>query len=295
MIDGLQKSRFWIKLVPALILIGLLAWCTTNNRARQNSMPAMAELKELFMTNGLVDNANTVDLAAVAKRAGEPEMNRLLYEAAPTASLDVLKWLVAHGAAPANVGTLQDLPLLLRAAKTPRYERLEYLMSFGLDPLERSRDGSTLMHFAAQGGMDERVLSLLMAKGLKVNDTNNAGMQPMHFASVRAIQVLVAAGADINAKDHDGRTALHQAARDNRNDVVAELIRNNASVLETDKRGRTPLHLAAIANNSDAVIDSLLNAGAMKTVRDNDGNTARDLAIEARETSNRYVSSIDKL
>jgi ankyrin repeat protein len=294
MSDAIHKSRFMIKLVPALILIGLLAWCTTNNRARQSNLPVATELRELFMTNGMADSPNA-DLADVAKKAGESGMNRLLYEAAPDASLDALKWLVAHGAVPANVGSLQDLPLLLRAAKTPRYDRLEYLMSFGLDPLERSRDGSTMMHFAAQGGMDERTLSLLTSKGLKVTDTNNAGMQPIHFASVRSIQVLVGAGADVNAKDRAGSTALHQATRENRNDVVAQLIRNNASVLEIDNRGRTPLHLAAMTNGSDAVIDTLLGAGAMKSVRDNDGNTAKDLAIDARETRSHYVSSIDKL
>jgi ankyrin repeat protein len=222
-------------------------------------------------------------------------MNRLLYEAAPGASVEVLKWLVNHGAVPSNVGAMTDLPLLHRAAQSPRYDRLEYLLSFGLDPLERSREGLTLLHVAARGGLDERVLQLLTSHGLKVGDASKTGLRPIHLASVKSIPVLIAAGADINAKDEDGRTALHRAAREGRNDVVAELIRNNASVHSTDNRGRTPLHLAAMATGADAVIETLLAAGAMKSTRDNDGMTARDLAIEARETRSNYVSTIDKL
>ena len=52
-------------------------------------------------------------------------MNRLLYAAAPEASLPTLKWIVDHGADPRNVGTMEDLPLLFRAAKRPLFERLD--------------------------------------------------------------------------------------------------------------------------------------------------------------------------
>ncbi len=300
MSEQTKKVRFLVRLVPALILISLVAWCTTNNRARQTYTPVLVEVKELFLTTGQIDSSsNAVDLAAVAKRIGEPGMNDVLYEAASSASLDTLKWLVEHGADPKNIGALHDLTLLQKAAKAPRYERFDYFLGFGLDPLQRTSDGMTLLHIAAQAGMDQRCLELLVSKGLRISDADSLGRQAIHVASVKSIPVLIAAGADIDAKDSKGRTALHYAAREGRNDIVTELLHYSASVFVQDEHGRTPLHLAAmkLSYDTEKVIDALLAAGAPTTARDQDGMTPRDLAVEARENS-RYSSRgsiIDKL
>lgn len=288
-------SLFLIRLIPALMLISLLAWCSSGNRIRNDNVQIAAELKDLFMQDGFIDGAGEVDLADVAKRIGEPGMNQLLYEAAPGASLDAVKWIVKHGADPKNIGAVQELTLLQRSAKTPRYERLEYFLSTGLDPLQRSQDGMTVLHIAARGGMDQRALSLLLSKGLKVTDVDATGRQPIHLASVKSISVLIAAGADVDAKDNEGRTALHLAARNGQNNVVTELLRQAASVFAQDNRGRTPLHLAAMNNNSDAVIDTLLAASAPKTARDIDGMTPKDIAQDARENNRSRLSTVDKL
>lgn len=287
---------YLLRMVPVLMVVCFVAWCTSSNRARQHNLPVLTELRELFMQEGLVDGGGSVDLADVAKKTGEAGMNRLLYEAAARSSLDAIKWLVKNGADPRNVGTIKDLALLQNAAKMPKYERIEYFLGFGLDPLERSRDKVTVLDIAAQGGVDQRTLALLISKGLSVKDVDATGRQAIHFASVKSIPVLVAAGADVNATDSEGRTALHYAARTGQNALVAELLKNAASVFAQDSRGRTPLHLAAIGNNSNAVIDTLLAAGAPKTVRDNDGNTPKDIVNERYDISrHENLSAADKL
>lgn len=278
MSEGKSVGVQLFRLVPVLMLVLFITWCSSNNRSQQNNFPVGAELKELFMQEGLVDNANSIDLVDVAKRTGEPGMNRLLYLAASDSSLDAIKWLVKNGADPKNVGVIKDLTLLQQAAKKPQYERIAYFLNFGLDPMQRSRDNVTVLDIAAQGNMDERTLSLLTAKGLKVTDVDSSGRQAIHFASVKSVPILVAAGADVNAIDSDGRTALHYAAKAGQNAVVAELLNKSASVFIQDNKGRTPLHSAAMSKNGEAVIETLLAAGASRTMRDNDGNTAGDLA-----------------
>jgi ankyrin repeat protein len=297
MTDGGYRKLFLFRMLPLLFVVCFVAWCSSSNHSRQATQPIHTELMELFTSSGLIDNASrNANLTDVARKVGESGMNRLLYDSAGQASLDALKWMVKNGADPKNIGAMQDLTLLQKVAKTPRYDRLEYFLTFGLNPLERTGEGATLLDIAAQGGLDERVLSLLQSKGMKITDADNQGRQAIHYAAVKSIPVLITAGADIGAKDQLGRTALHQAARDGKNDVAAELIRNGASVFEKDERGRTPLHLAAMRNNNDAVIDTLLAGGASVTVRDNDGMTAKEIAVQARKNdNNHYRSTMDKL
>ena len=289
------RTRLWLKIVPLLILISLFGWCSSNGRKAAQLGPLKTELRSLFMEQGLVDGNNErTSLADVARALGESGMNELLYEAASSGSLDALKWLVANGADPKNVGAQKDLTLLQRTALRPRADRLAFMLGFGLDPLERSRDGRSVMHVAAQGGLDAAALQLLVSKGLTVRDADSAGRLPMHFASLKSIPVLVAGGAEIDATDDSGMTALHQAAKEGRNDAVTELLRNSASVFAKDKKGRTPLHYAAMSQHGDAVIDTLLAAGAPVTARDNDGLTPKDLGLDSRENA-RYRSALDKL
>ncbi|GGC67469.1 ankyrin repeat domain-containing protein [Undibacterium terreum] len=291
-----EKSRiFWTsRIAGAVIICLLLGWYSVHRHAQQAVAPMTVELQNLFYENGLANNG-TQDLTELAKKIGPARMDRLLYDAAPTISLAAMKWMVANGADPKNIGTLQDMSLLQRAAKLPQYDRMAYLLGFGLNPTTRTSDGRTLIHIAAAGDLDDRALALFMSKGLKIDDVDLLGRQAMHYASLKSIPVLISAGANISAVDSSGRTALHQAAKDGRNDAVTALLAAGASVYDQDKAGKTPLHLAAKARNTDQVIETLLAAGAPTTVRDSDGNTPRDLSEDTSRYGNRRSSIRDRL
>jgi ankyrin repeat protein len=76
-----------------------------------------------------------------------------------------------------------------------------------------------------------------------------------------AIRRLVDSGADVNAPQRDGTTALHWAAHWDDREVAALLIQAGARVNAATDEGITPQLLAAINPNS-SMLDLLLRAGA---------------------------------
>lgn len=67
------------------------------------------------------------------------------------------------------------------------------------------------------------------------------------------IQILISNGAKIDAKDHDGWTALMWAAWSDLPKTAAMLMKNGASPGTTDKQGNTALTLAAKRGNVEIV------------------------------------------
>lgn len=126
----------------------------------------------------------------------------------------------------------------------------------------------------------ERVLEL---RGDAVNFQQTAnGQRPLHTVAmtgnVRMADVLVTAGADLEARDHLGRTPLAQAARSGQQNVIAFLLQKGADIHAPDKKGNTPLHLAAEGTSADTIL-MLISRGADATRRNIDGGTPIDLAL----------------
>ena len=51
-------------------------------------------------------------------------------------------------------------------------------------------------------------------------------------------------GADVNAADHDGNTALHHAAARGDNEMITFLVSRGANVKAVDREGRTTVDMA---------------------------------------------------
>jgi ankyrin repeat protein len=101
--------------------------------------------------------------------------------------------------------------------------------------------------------------------------------------TLKEVQALIKAGADVNAKDKDGVTPLMLAAQNSRDpQIVRALIRAGADVNakdeiqvdegDRDDCGMTPLMLAAGANTAE-VVNILIRAGADVRDTNNEGNT----------------------
>jgi len=62
----------------------------------------------------------------------------------------------------------------------------------------------------------QKVIALLLAKGLDVNGRNHDGETALHTVStMEGVEVLMKKDADMNAKDEKGRTPLALAIQEN--------------------------------------------------------------------------------
>lgn len=106
---------------------------------------------------------------------------------------------------------------------------METLLDAGADPAEPGIDGDTVIHLAAMAD-DPKYLALLLAHKADPNARNgNTGAPPL-FSALRGrrdkqFDALLAAGADPNAADNTGNTALHQAAKYNDSQHVLALLK----------------------------------------------------------------------
>jgi ankyrin repeat protein len=164
-------------------------------------------------------------------------------------------------------------------------EVVKVLIDFGVDVNLRSKnyDSWIALHWAVEGG-NLSVLQVLIAAGADVNLTDDDGRTALSLAAssehLPVVQALIAAGANVNLTDDDGWSALHWAGAAGYLPVVQALIAAGAVVDLTDECGRTALHLAATAGNL-AVVQALIAAGADVNLTDEGGMTALSLAASS--------------
>ena len=92
------------------------------------------------------------------------------------------------------------------------------------------------------------------------------------------ILTLIKEGADIGARDKQGNTPLHIAARCNEPVIAMLLIDEGADVNMKNDAGNTPLHWAAVFDAYE-VSEMLLSCGADVNSKNKSGLTAQDRAI----------------
>ena len=129
-----------------------------------------------------------------------------------------------------------------------------------------------LLQEVAEMGYKE-IAELLIANGADVNakDSNEA-WTPLHYAALNGnkelVELLIAKGADMNVKANEEWTPLHTTALEGNKEVVELLIAKGVDVNAKDVDGKTPL------NSAEGETADLL--------RKHGGKTAEELKAEGK-------------
>lgn len=111
------------------------------------------------------------------------------------------------------------------------------------------------------------LLGLVLSSG-----SDHADQQAVSAYRCQAIEALIECGADINTRDHTGRTVLHWAAIKRDVKVIELLLQHKANIDAQDEDGETVLHQAAY-NRDAELVELLLRHKAQTEVRDKNSET----------------------
>jgi ankyrin repeat protein len=108
------------------------------------------------------------------------------------------------------------------------------------------------LNYEAKDGSSEKEAELILAHGADVNAKVVLDYTPLHHAAsednTELTALLLAHGADVNARDNLGWTPLHIAHYKDESEL---LLAHGADVNAKDKEGKTPLHKAASDDPKD--------------------------------------------
>ena len=160
------------------------------------------------------------------------------------------------------------------AVRTGQYRATEIVLDHGA-AIDNMDWWSTALHQAIElSHLD--LINLLLARGADVDARDGLGETPLLLAGRNSredcIIALLNHGADIHVKGSDGVMVLHSACDRGLLNIVNILLAHNVNADERDERGRTPLFLA-VNNSHTGCIHALLDHGANLDIRNNFGRT----------------------
>ncbi|MBM3778246.1 MAG: hypothetical protein FJW23_08405 [Acidimicrobiia bacterium] len=108
---------------------------------------------------------------------------------------------------------------------------------------------------------------------IAVSGAESSLIEAVRRSDVAAVRTLIERGADVNAPEADGTTALHWAARADDRAVAELLLGAGAKVAVANRYGMTPVQLAAGSRGAE-VLGLLLDAGGHPDTALPEGETA---------------------
>ena len=212
---------------------------------------------------------------------GETRVDRILSPASIESEVEIQSENTVY-ATSGVVGYVAPEDPMIKASQEDNLREVQDLLPGKDVNLRDRRSGTTALEHAIRNGNRE-MAQLLLSAGADVNARNTGGQTVLMMlgdeATADLVWDLVNAGAKVNQKDNEGNTPLIEAAGLNNIEVLRTLLDAGAEITARNKDGETPLMMAAsggLVNN----VRALVFAGADINQRDAENKSALSLAIE---------------
>jgi ankyrin repeat protein len=288
------------------------------NKRETKEMYMACKIGDIHAVKKLIDRGASVNECWVMAPGFVTESP--LSTAAGHGHKNICKLLLEAGADIALMAGSQKSSALHRAVDQGHLELAQWLVNQGA-PLDlQDFQGKTPL-FVAASNCNLEICRWLLKRGAKTELANNSGHTPLlettkHFPSSGSdpvFDLLVSSGADVHAKNKEGRGALHLTAQsgnavifqkmidlggdpkedgllkiacnNGRTTVISLLMKAGCDQLEQmDKDGFTPL-MSACANGHLETALFLLKCGANAKTQCHEGHTTLHTAIESVQSS----------
>ena len=249
-----------------------------------------------------LDNEDVVNIVEMLLKSGaEPNAHNrkgetpLCLACSDEGNVGIVQILLEHGADP-NISPPDEmsswsrdhlLPPLSLATFCGNNELAMLLIKFGARVDHSDRSGRTALHFAighdkvlsdtrcydsrqiesAKGRPNVSTAELLLSAGADINAMDNTGASPLYLAcdggKTEFVKLLLSRGANPNIESTD-KHPLHAACKGQHYDVVKLLLEFNADMAILDESGKTSLHYALESTESkrNILAQMLLDRGA---------------------------------
>jgi len=242
-----------------------------------------------------------------------------IFAAAEVSDVESIKKLLAGGA-DVNAKNKGGYTALHLAAKRGQAAAAAALLEAKADIGLASKSGKTALHYVAYYNGNLDLAKVLLDAGAAVNAKDGKNKTPLDYAlskkrtelaellraksgkttkellaaddifaaaevgDVESIKKLLAGGADVNAKNKGGYTALHLAAKRGQAAAAKALLEAKADIAAASKSGKTALHYVAYYNGNLDLSKALLDAGAAVNAKDGKNKTPLDYALSKKRT-----------
>ncbi|KAK0623673.1 ankyrin repeat-containing domain protein [Immersiella caudata] len=178
------------------------------------------------------------------------------------------------------------------------------LLDFGANVHLKTGSGRTALHILTDHANRECApyYDLLLAKGADINARAAEGHTALHFSimnngGLANFSYLLKLGADPDVADNKKRHCIHYAIIWNRATILAQLLASGVDYLAVDNRKSTILHYAATYGDLGTL--KTLSGFNLQSLdadsEDTDGHTAEDLADEREDASHEWRNEFKDL